>query len=165
MLWSTWLRRFNRRRHEPPKRSMPVTVSNIQREAPVNAAAMGRLARKAARHLKIRTPGTLAIAFISRRRMRSLNQQFLRHNWETDVLSFRYEEGSPVVGDILVAPGMARRYAKQHGLAYAEELARYVVHGLLHWVGHLDGTPQQEQRMRRLENKLLVACGVLRNGY
>ena len=159
MPWSTWLRRFNRRRHEPPKRSMPVTVSNIQREAPVNAAAMGRLARKAVRHLKIRTPGTLAITFIGSRKMRTLNKRFLRHDRMTDVLSFRYD-GEPVAGEILIAPRAARAWAKRHGVAYAKELARYVVHGLLHWLGHEDRTPTEQRVMRSREDRLLSRCGI-----
>ena len=138
---------------------MPVTVSNIQREAPVNAAAMVRLARKAVRHLKIRTPGTLAIAFIGSRKMRALNKRFLRHDRMTDVLSFRYD-GEPVVGEILIAPRAARAYAKQHGIGYATELARYVVHGLLHWVGHEDRTPSEQRAMRAREDRLLSRCGV-----
>ena len=123
-------------------------------------ARVRHLARCAARRLRIRTPGTLAITFIGARRMRALNKRFLRHDRPTDVLSFRYE-GEPIAGEILVAPGAARRYAARHGIPYEEELARYVVHGLLHWLGHRDSTPQQQQAMRQREDTLLAACGVL----
>jgi probable rRNA maturation factor len=133
---------------------MTVRVTNSQREAPVDAGRMARLARGAARRLKIRTPGTLSITFITARKMRALNKRFLRHDWDTDVLSFRYD-GEPVVGEILIAPRLARTYAREHDLAYDAELSRYVVHGLLHWLGHDDATLAQQRRMRAAENKLL----------
>ena len=133
---------------------MTVSVTNTQREAPVNKARMARLARGAARRLNIRATGTLAITFISARRMRTLNKRFLRHDWDTDVLSFRYD-GEPVVGEILIAPRLARAYAAEQGIGYETELARYVVHGMLHWLGHDDATPVQQRKMRAMENRLL----------
>ena len=137
---------------------MVVTVTNAQREAPVGVGRMAQLARRAVRWLHIRTHGTLAITFINDRRMRTLNKRFLRHDRPTDVLSFRYD-GEPIVGEVLIAPRAAQRYAKTHGLSYLEELSRYVVHGLLHWLGHEDRTKTQQRNMRMMEDRLLVRCG------
>jgi probable rRNA maturation factor len=133
---------------------MTVTVANTQRESPVNTTRMGRLARAAVKRLRIRAPGTLTVTFIGSHRMRALNKRFCRHDAVTDVLSFRYD-GEPVVGEILVAPRVARTYARRHGIDYEAELSRYVVHGLLHWAGEEDATAKQQRRMRTLEDKLL----------
>jgi len=149
---------------------MRVQVTNAQRDAAVNTARMARLARCAIRRLRIRTPGTLAITFIGSHRMRALNKRFLRHDWPTDVLSFRYDgagtrrghaarHGELMVGEILVSPRQAQAYAKRAGIPYAEELCRYVVHGLLHWRGHEDRTPAERRRMRAREDWLLAWCG------
>ena len=139
---------------------MMVSIQNLQRGAPVDAARMTKLARCAIRRLRIRQRGTLSIAFIAMRRMRALNHQFLRHDRPTDVLSFRYD-GEPIVGEILIDPSQAKAYAKRHNVPYAEELSRYVVHGLLHWLGHEDKTIAQQRAMRAKENRLLTQC--LRN--
>ena len=139
---------------------MVVRVTNAQRRIPLNTAQIARLARCAIRQLGIRAPGTLAITFIDGWRMRSLNRTFLAQDRTTDVLTFRYD-GEPILGDILVAPSAARQYARGHGLPYAQELARYVIHGILHWVGDADRTKQQQARMRRREDRLLARCGVL----
>ncbi len=136
---------------------MVVSVINTQREVPVSATRMTRLARCAIRRLRIRTPGILAITFISAQRMRTLNQRFLRHDRVTDVLSFRYD-GEPIVGEIVIAPRQARAYAAAHRLLYAQELSRYVIHGLLHWLGHEDRTTAQQRRMRMMEDNLLAQC-------
>jgi probable rRNA maturation factor len=135
---------------------MMVRLVNAQHGAPVPLARLTRLARRAVRRLCIRGTGTIAITFIDGRRMRRMNREFCRHDWVTDVITFRYD-GEPTAGEIFVAPSQARQYARRHGLAYADELSRYVVHGLLHWTGKDDRTPAQQQAMRRMENALLAA--------
>jgi rRNA maturation RNase YbeY len=69
--------------------------------------------------------------------------------------------GPPIVGELLIAPSVARAYAARHHLPYRQELARYVVHGLLHWTGCEDRTAAQQRRMRAAEDRLLARCGVL----
>ena len=97
--------------------------------------------------------------------MRRLNRTFLHHDRLTDVLSFRYATNgisrrrvgptTPIAGEILIAPAAARAYATRHGIPYRQELARYVVHGLLHWLGHEDRTLAQQRRVRQIEDQLL----------
>lgn len=137
---------------------MTVAVVNAQRETPVNITRMARLARTAVRQLGVRAPGRLNVMFIGSHTMRALNKRFCRHDAVTDVLSFRYD-GEPVVGEILVAPRVAHAYARRHGIAYEAELSRYVLHGLLHWLGEEDATKAQQARMRRHEDRLLRVCG------
>ena len=134
-----------------------ITVINAQRERPINALRIGRLVRCAIRQLGILMPGELAITFVNAQRMRQLNKRFMRHDWATDVLSFRYD-GEPTIGEILIAPHQAHAYAKEHGLSYGEELLRYVMHGLLHWAGHDDRTPKEQRLMRAREDRLLARC-------
>ena len=90
--------------------------------------------------------------------MQRLNKRFGGHDRPTDVLCFRYDH-EPIIGDILIAPRQAQRYAREHRLPYAQELSRYVVHGLLHWLGHEDRTRTQQRMMRAREDRLLTACG------
>jgi len=149
---------------------MTLTVTNAQRALPVDAPRMARMARAALKRLRLRGAGCMAITFVTGARMRALNRRFLGHDRSTDVLSFRYDDAAPrhrasagrarsrVVGDIVVAPSEARTYAARHSLSYEEELSRYVLHGLLHWLGHEDATPAQQRRMRALEDALLARC-------
>lgn len=143
---------------------MTIALINAQQDVPVDVPRLARLARRAARTLGIRGRGRLDVTFIDARRMRALNKRFLRHDAPTDVLSFRYDgrpgtaSGPTVAGEILIAPSEARAYAKRHGLSYEAELARYVIHGLLHWKGYEDKTLTQQRRMRALEDRLLDRC-------
>ena len=142
---------------------MQVVVTNAQRGASVDVRGIERLARGAARRLRISGSGTMAITFVSAQQIRRVNRRALGHDWATDVLTFRYDH-EPIIGEMLIAPTVARTYAKAHGIPYEEELSRYVIHGLLHWLGHEDATPAQQKRMRTMEDQLLTACFVKRIG-
>jgi len=134
-----------------------VTLANCQRDARVPVAWLRRVTDRAVRQLRIRGPGVMAISLIDRHAMTRLNRRLLGHHGLTDVLSFRYD-GEAIIGEVLVSPAFARRYAEEHGLVFREELARYVVHGLLHWLGHDDHTTAEQRRMRRMEDAVLRPC-------
>ena len=134
-----------------------VELVKRQRQHLVPVAWLRRTAACAIRRLNIGASGRFTIAMVDEPTMRALNRRFLRHRELTDVLSFRYDN-EPVAGEILVSPAFARRYAAEHGLSYRQELARYVIHGLLHWIGHEDDTSSQRERMRILEDQLLQLC-------
>ena len=137
--------------------TLTLQLSNHQRRDPVPLPWLARFARRAVDALRIRRRGALCVAFIDSRTMRALNKRFTHHTGLTDVLSFNYAEDA-IVGEILVSPAFARQYATQHRLSYRQELARYVAHGLLHWLGHDDRTPREQSAMRRREDRLLTAC-------
>lgn len=139
---------------------MTIRVSNAQQEVRINLSQMKKLARAAARFLKIDGKGAFSIAFIDSRAMHRLNRQFKKHNWPTDVLTFRYDN-EPVVGDVLICPKQAHAYAKENGIRFNEELSRYVAHGLLHWLGFKDHTKTEQQVMRAREDRVLRHCKVL----
>ena len=69
--------------------------------------------------------------------MRRLNREYKRHDRPTDVISFHLPgpDGS-LAGDIYICPAVAAREAKAAGVTQAEELARLVIHGTLHVLGH-----------------------------
>jgi len=80
----------------------------------------------------------LSIAFVTGPAMARLNARHLGRRSLTDVIAFPFErvDGSPVVGDVYIAPEAARANARRNGVPVREELARLVVHGTLHVLGH-----------------------------
>ena len=106
----------------------------------------------------------LSIAFVSDRRIAALNREHLGHAGPTDVISFGFapvKAGGAVVGDVYIAPAVARRSAAEQGGTVREELMRLVVHGVLHVVGH--DHPEDESRydspMWRRQERLLRTLG------
>ena len=89
-----------------------------------------------------------------------LNRDFLGHDYETDVVSFPLDEDAVaervVDGEVYVDLDTAAERAPEFGTTFEDETRRYVVHGLLHLVGHDDATDAQRAAMRALEDRYLA---------
>ena len=125
--------------------------------------AAGRaLAEWLARVAPARARGAVTVAVTTDARVRALNGRFRRVHQATDVLSFPAGERG-VLGDIVIAEGVARRQAKAAGHPVATELKILALHGLLHLLGYDHETDagqmaRAEARLRRkggLENGLI----------
>lgn len=111
--------------------------------AAVVAAARATLVSQRARNVM------LSIAFVSDRAIRALNKRHLHRDRPTDVIAFGFRRrgrADPIVGDVYIAPGVARASAKANGVSAREEIIRLVVHGTLHVLGH--DHPESEARTR-----------------
>lgn len=108
----------------------------------------------------------LALNFLSAKQIKILNKTFLGHDFVTDVISFAYGNDPEIsenscfpelTAEIFVCPEKALEYAQDKGdvSAYPQELALYVVHGILHAAGELDETPAQKRRMRAREKTII----------
>jgi probable rRNA maturation factor len=85
--------------------------------------------------------------------MRRMNREFLRHDWITDVLAFPLERDMMnLEGEIYVNLDRAEQQSRSYGVSMKHELARLVIHGMLHLLGQKDSTPSLAERMRQREN-------------
>jgi rRNA maturation RNase YbeY len=136
--------------------SLAVSVATDGVRIPLARARVASIARTALRAERVRE-GMISIAFVTRAAIARLNRRYLGHGGATDVISFAF--GDPLlVGDIYISPDVARRNARAYGVGVREELARLVIHGVLHVVGHdhppdaRSGSPmwkRQERLVRR----------------
>jgi probable rRNA maturation factor len=102
----------------------------------------------------------VSIAFVTSSAIAKLNRKYLGHAGPTDVISFAF--GDPLVGDIYISPDVARRNAREHSVGVREELARLVVHGVLHVTGrdhpdHGRVASAMWKRQERLVRRVLTA--------
>jgi probable rRNA maturation factor len=65
-----------------------------------------------------------------------------------------------LAGDIVVSTETARRMARAVGWTPRQELAYYIVHGVLHLTGYDDHTPADRRQMRARERAVMKACGL-----
>lgn len=103
----------------------------------------------------------LSITFVSNAAMARLNVRHLGHKGATDVISFGFTgsgKKSPVVGDIYIAPSVARANAVERGVSIREEVARLVVHGTLHVLGyeHPDADARTKSAMWKKQERILA---------
>ena len=89
--------------------------------------------------------------------MRALNRQFRGKDYVTDVLSFPSDERG-FLGDIVIAEGVAKRQAKEHGHSLKIEIQTLVLHGLLHLLGYDHET--DDGTMARAEARLRKKAGL-----
>lgn len=103
----------------------------------------------------------ISIAFVGRAAITRLNQKYLRHRDETDVISFGFAGGGKhgaIIGDIYICPDVARINARRARVPATEELLRLVIHGTLHVVGydHPSGVARMKSPMWRKQEKILA---------
>jgi rRNA maturation RNase YbeY len=141
-----------------------VSVENDGVRIGVSHDRVRRVAEHVLRAERVRD-ALISITFISDRRIAAMNARHLHHRGPTDVISFGFAPVGrarewPVVGDVYVAPDVARRNARAHGQGVREELLRLVVHGVLHVLGH--DHPESDARytspMWRRQERLLRAA-------
>ncbi|MFN0157878.1 MAG: rRNA maturation RNase YbeY [Bacteroidota bacterium] len=97
----------------------------------------------------------VSVVLVGSRRIRTLNRQYLKHDYVTDVISFTLESGENLEGEIYVNLDRATHQAKTFGVTPAHEAARLVVHGALHLTGYDDATARQKEKMAKREDVYL----------
>jgi probable rRNA maturation factor len=140
--------------------SVSIYVSARDVRVPLAAARVEAIARATLESERIRD-AMLSITFLGNAAIARLNARHLRHRGPTDVISFGFRTAgkrSPVVGDIYVAPAVARANALAHGVPVREELARLVVHGTLHVLGyeHPDADARTKSPMWKRQERVLA---------
>lgn len=82
----------------------------------------------------------------------SINQQFLKHDDYTDIITFDNTINEKhLEGEIYISLDRVKENAKQFKTTYQNELLRVMAHGILHLLGYKDKTPKEEQTMRNQE--------------
>lgn len=81
-----------------------------------------------------------------------LNVEFLNHDTLTDIISFDYSVGKIIQGDIFISVERVEENATDFNVPFVEELHRVIIHGVLHYCGYKDKTPEDAFLMREKEN-------------
>jgi len=100
----------------------------------------------------------LSISFISSSKLRDINKEYLKHDYDTDIITFNYSKKlKDIDGEILISFEEARRNAKKYDVTYGKELCRLVIHGMLHLLNFDDNNKENKKIMKRMENKLILS--------
>ncbi|HEX7871191.1 MAG TPA: rRNA maturation RNase YbeY [Chryseobacterium sp.] len=81
-----------------------------------------------------------------------VNQDYLQHDYYTDIITFDYVKGKTISGEIFVSLQRISDNASTLSKDYEEELRRVLAHGVLHLSGYKDKTEEEEQLMRSKED-------------
>ena len=83
------------------------------------------------------------------------HQQYLQHDYFTDIITFDYCEGDKLSGDLFISVDTVRENAIEYGTEFNDELNRVIVHGILHLIGYDDHEDEDIKVMRSKENYYL----------
>jgi probable rRNA maturation factor len=136
-----------------------VDVASHGVRVPIAADRIASIVRSVLRAERLHD-ALVSIAFVDRRAITRLNRRHVGHVGPTDVISFGLERaaaGAPLVGDVYIAPEVARENARRHHRPVREELARLVVHGTLHALGweHPEDEGRTDSPMWRRQETLV----------
>ncbi len=135
-----------------------LALRNRQRVRPVETRLLRSIATWALQeHFRV-SDFELGIHLVGAEEMACVNERFLAHEGSTDVITFDHRENSGEPGwrgEIYISLDDAVAQARKFGTTWPSELARYLLHGLLHLHGFDDLTPAARRRMKREENRLL----------
>ena len=99
--------------------------------------------------------GDIAYIFCSDKRILEVNNQFLQHEYYTDIITFDYSHGKIISGDIFISTETVKSNAGEFNVSFEQELSRILIHGILHLCGQDDKTPEKRLEMTRKENSAL----------
>lgn len=81
-----------------------------------------------------------------------VNQDYLQHDYYTDIITFDYVKGKTISGDIFVSVERIKDNASTLSRDYDSEFRRVLAHGILHLCGYKDKSPEDEKLMREKED-------------
>ncbi|MEW5895847.1 MAG: rRNA maturation RNase YbeY [Candidatus Omnitrophota bacterium] len=141
-----------------------IHIHNQQRRIDLNSILIKKFVQAVLQYLKV-YEADLSVVFVTDKKIQSINRKFLNHDFPTDVISFDLSEKQLsrvkrvkihlIEGEIYISTASAVRNAKEYGSSNIEEILLYIIHGILHLLGHNDHSSQERKRMRRKEQEVM----------
>jgi rRNA maturation RNase YbeY len=103
-----------------------------------------------------RKVGEIGYLFVNDEKILEVNNEYLGHDYYTDIITFDYDEGNQINGDLVISLDTVRSNAELFGKPYEEELYRVIIHGVLHLCGINDKGPGERELMEAAENRALT---------
>lgn len=126
---------------------------NIERSIYIGPEIKKLLSKIPPGHKKVL--GEINFIFTDNDTILSVNKKFLNHHYFTDVITFDNTKKSKLCGDIYISLEQVRINADGLNVAYASEVLRVMIHGILHLIGFNDSTIDEKKVMREMEDLYL----------
>ena len=148
------------------RNGLHVTLINRQRTRKLDTRRLRKITLALLGELQV-VEAELGITFVADEEMTLVNETFLQHEGSTDVITFDHtleqdsrrkatdSNNGSVHGELFICVDEAVRQAKRFRTTWQSELTRYIVHGVLHLLGHDDHVAADRRKMKREENRLV----------
>ncbi|MDR1562335.1 MAG: rRNA maturation RNase YbeY [Dysgonamonadaceae bacterium] len=99
--------------------------------------------------------GNITYVFCSDEEILRINNQYLKHDYYTDIITFDYSEKDLVSGDLFISLDTVKSNSEKFATKFNDELYRVMIHGILHLCGLNDKSAKQQATMRENEDEAL----------
>ena len=148
-LWENRFRKYMEITLHNRQRKVRVALPWLRQFAPVALAEC--LRHPAHGETPLPRLGEVEVTLVSDATIARVHRDFMDIPGATDVITFDH-------GEIVIGAETAQVNAAQYGRALDEEIALYIVHGLLHLNGYEDKEAAAAARMHRLQEQILADC-------
>lgn len=100
--------------------------------------------------------GACDVIFTGDEKLYEINREFLGHDYYTDIVTFNYNEGKTVNGEIYISVDRVKDNAVNLSIKVKSEIRRVIFHGFLHLCGYDDRTSEQKSKMTEREEMYLA---------
>jgi rRNA maturation RNase YbeY len=107
------------------------------------------------------TVGDITYVFCDDDYLHKINLEYLNHDTLTDIISFDYSMGKQIHGEIYISIERVKENALEFNEPFDNELKRVIIHGILHFMGYKDKSPEEEKSMRSKENETIANFPVI----
>ena len=104
--------------------------------------------------------GEISYLFCDDEKILEVNQEYLNHDFFTDIITFDYSEENTISGDIIISLQTVESNSQMYKTEYTEELHRVIIHGILHLCGLNDLTDDEGKTMREAEDEALEMLSI-----
>lgn len=96
--------------------------------------------------------GDISVIFVSDEYLLQVNNQYLEHDYFTDIITFDYSEDHIVSGDLFISVDTVLSNSQDFNVTFLQELHRVIIHGVLHLIGFDDKSDADQEIMTKMEN-------------
>ena len=93
--------------------------------------------------------------FVSESILLQMNQDYLKHDNHTDIITFSYVAAPAVEAEIFISIDRMRENAILHHERLENEMIRLLSHGFLHSIGYKDASKEEKSLMTAEENRCI----------
>ncbi len=105
-------------------------------------------------------PAEITVRLVDEDEGRDLNRDYRGKDYATNVLSFPYDSGARVCGDLVLCKRVVEREARDQRKPLEAHYAHLIVHGMLHLQGHDHETGKDDaEHMEAAELQILATLG------